>query len=188
MVLPVILSFAGSFLINSGSSIFGLFGGRGRGRIEDDEYDSGRENLRSRADTIRRKSDPFANNQPQTDDDDVFTSQSVKPRSSADRFSSQSAKHPSSDRFNTQSGNRPPRASTGSTSSNSPLPPPKANLSRRPTSDVGKRRNSVDDDFDSLNVPSLRDRGSSRRRRDGNDYDDEVMGGVFADEDGDDLI
>jgi hypothetical protein len=188
MVLPVILSFAGSFLINSGSSILGLFGGRGRGRIEDDELFSGRRDLRSRADNIRGKNDPFADTQPQSDDDDdVFNAQSVKSRSSVDRFTSQSAKPPASTRFNTQSGNLPPRASKGSGSS-SPLPPPKANLSRRPTSDLGNKRNSVDDDFDSLNVPSLRDRRPNRRRRDSNDYDDEIMGGVFADEDGDDLI
>lgn len=185
MVLPVILSFAGSFLINSGSGILGLFGRRGS--IEDDDFDSGRESLRSRADSIRGKNDPFATNQPPADNDDDFSAQSVKPRSAANKFTSQSAKPPASNRFNTQSSNQPPRTSTGSISS-SPLPPPKANLSRRPTSDIGGKRNPIDDDFDSLNTPSLRDRRSNRRRRDSNDYDDEIMGGVFADEDGDDLI
>jgi len=196
MVLPVILSFAGSFLVNSISNVTGIF--RGRGRIEDDDFDSGRTNLRSRADSIKRKYDPFADDaQPEDDADDVFNAQSVKPRSSADRFSSQpgkppprfttsqTGKPPTSDKFSSQSANRPP---TSGTTSSSPLPPPRANLTRKPTTDTRRRPNSIDDDFDSLQTPSLRDRRATNRRRNSNDYDDEVMGGIFGDDDGDDLI
>jgi hypothetical protein len=179
MVLPVILSFGTTFLANGIGSIFGLFSGRGRGDItDDDDYDTAKSDLRSRAEKLKSKYDPLAG-----DGGDKFTSQSAKSRPSADRFTSASANRPSSDKFTSQSAGRPRPSSTESGGSSSSLPPPRANLTRRGTTDISKKRSSVDDDFDSYQPPSLRDRRGTRRRQNSNDYDDEVMGGVFEDDD-----
>jgi hypothetical protein len=170
MVLPVILSFFGSSIANGIGGIFGMF--RGRGKIQDDDdYETAKTDLRLRAQSLKQKYDPLGD-----DAEAGFTSQSAKSRVSPDRFTSQSA-------------NRAPRPpSSGSSGTSSTMPPPRANLTRRPSTDIARKRPSVDDDFDSLQTPSLRDRRGTRRRQNSNDYDDEVMGGVFAEDDDDGLI
>ncbi|MDX2077732.1 MAG: hypothetical protein SFZ02_14980 [bacterium] len=172
MVLPVILSFFGSSIANGIGGIFGMF--RGRGKIQDDDdYETAKTDLRLRAQSLKQKYDPLGD-----DPEAGFSSQSAKPRVSPDRFTSQSANR----------APRPPSTSSGSGGTSSTLPPPRANLTRRPSTDIARKRPSVDDDFDSLQTPSLRDRRGTRRRQNSNDYDDEVMGGVFDEDDDDGLI
>lgn len=175
MVLPAILTFVGSFGFNIFNGLFGFLN-RGRNRIYDEDFERASSNLRSRVEKVKSKYDPLATN---IDDspDDVFRAQSVKPK-------------PSADRFTMQPGTRVRPPTSGGTGNTSPLPPPRANLPRKGTTSFDSledRRNQsgIDDDFDSLNVPRLRDRRETQRRRNLNDYDDEVMGGVF-DDDGDD--
>ncbi len=172
MVLPVILSFGVSFLANGIGGMFGLFKGRaGGGTItDDDDYETAKSDLRLKAQALKQKYDPLGD-----DPEEGFTSQSAKPRVSPDRFTSQSA-------------NRAPRPPSSGSGTSSTMPPPRANLTRKSTTDIARKRSSVDDDFDSLQTPSLRDRRGTRRRQNSNDYDDEVMGGVFEDDDDDGLI
>lgn len=176
MVLPALITFVGSFGFNIFTGIFGFLN-RSRTRIYDEDFERGSSTLRSRAEKIKTQYDPFAT--PIDAPDDVFGAQSA------------TKSRPSSDRFTMQPGTRirPSNSGTG-TGSSSTLPPPRANLPRKTTTtnidSLRQRRNRpVDDDFDSLNPPRLRDRRGTQRRRNTNEYDDEVMGGVFDDE-GDD--
>lgn len=122
--------------------------------------------MRSRADELKRYYDPLDEG-----DGGGFTAQSAsRPPSAGDRLRSPSSR---------------PRPSAGDSGA---LPPSRATLPRKGTASGRSQRRRVDDDFDTPQTPSLRNRRDSQRRRNRNDYDDEVMGGIFGDEDDDGLL
>lgn len=174
MVLPALITFVGAFGWNIVTGLFG-FVNRRRNRIYDEDFRRASSTLRSRAEKIKSKYDPLLGG---VDDqaDDVFGAQSAQSR-------------PSFDRFSTQSGTRIRPPTSGGTGSPSPLPPPNISPTRKGATrfdDLQNRRDraGMDDDIDSLDVPRLRDRRRTQRRRNRSDYDDDMIGGVLEDDDG----